>query len=54
MEYIGIWVEVVLVFGGVLAFGGWQIYATNRDQRKSREAREAKEREEKLRAEKRV
>jgi hypothetical protein len=41
IENIGIWVEVVMVFGGVVAFAGWQIYATNRDQRRSREREEA-------------
>ena len=35
-------VELVLVFGGILAFGWWQLRSTNRDiaARKAREARE--------------
>jgi flagellar biosynthesis component FlhA len=45
IDNIGIWVELVMVLGGVLAFGGWQIYATNRDQRRSRERAEAAKKE---------
>jgi hypothetical protein len=45
MDNIGIWVEVIFVFGGGVAFAGWQIYATNRDQRRSREREEAAKRD---------
>ena len=32
-------IEVVLVFGGVLAFGWWQLRSVKRDQRKAAEDR---------------
>jgi hypothetical protein len=35
-------IEVVLVFGGVLAFGWWQLRSVSRDQRKAAEDRKAK------------
>ncbi len=38
----GIILEGVLIFGGVLAFGVWQIYATKRDTRKANELEAAK------------
>lgn len=34
-------IEVVLVFGGVLAFGWWQLRSVKRDQRKAAEDRAA-------------
>jgi hypothetical protein len=38
----GIILEGVLIFGGVLVFGFWQIYATKRDTRKANELETAK------------
>lgn len=38
----GILLEGVLIFGGVLVFGFWQIYATKRDTRKANELEAAK------------
>jgi hypothetical protein len=48
MENFGIWVEVIFVFGGGMAFCLWQIYATNRDQRLTRERMEREAREKEL------
>lgn len=36
-------IELVLVFGGVLLFGWWQLRSVSRDQRLAREAREREE-----------
>lgn len=43
VSYYGL-IELVLVLGGVLAFGIWQLRSTARDQAATRE-REARERE---------
>ncbi len=38
----GILLEGVLIFGGVLVFGFWQIYATKRDTKRANELEAAK------------
>jgi hypothetical protein len=38
-------IEGVLVFGGVLAFGWWQLRSVERDRRKAAEEREAAQRD---------
>lgn len=45
MENFGIWVEVIMVFVGGVGFAAYQIWATNRDQRRSREREEAAKKE---------
>lgn len=39
-------IEVVLIFGGVLAFGWWQLRSLKNDQRKTAREREAREKTE--------
>jgi hypothetical protein len=39
-------IELVLVFGGVLLFGWWQLRSIDRDRRQAAEAREREQRQE--------
>ena len=41
----GIILEGVLIFGGVLVFGLWQIYAAKRDSKRAEAEEQAKNRE---------
>lgn len=38
-------IELILVFGGALAFGWWQLRSVDRDRRKAQQEREARDRD---------